>query len=90
MRRFRALLCLEAPLHVSVCNMDELSQGRIINLLAGSELDVPHELASAFQQAVCIREFGATKEPDVHMILERIHVTECSISNTRRWMTIMQ
>src|SRR4249919_2741838 len=86
----RDRLCLEAPLHVGVCNMDELSQGRIIDLLAGPELDVPHELARTFQQAACIREFGATKEADVHVVPERIDVTECGISDTRRGMTVMQ
>src|SRR5262245_9596590 len=84
------LLRLETLLYVGVCGMDELPHSRLINLLVGPEFYMPHELATAFQQTVCIGEFGATKEPDVHVILERIDVTECRIPDTGRWMTIMQ
>jgi hypothetical protein len=90
MRRLERLLRLDASLHVGVCDVHEFSQGHILDFLAGSELDVPHEPAGAFQQSVCIGELGTTKEPDIHVIPERIDVAECGISNARRWMTVVQ
>ncbi len=83
--RCRALLCLEAPFHVVVGDVDELSQSRIIVLLAGPELDVPHEPAGTFQQAVCIGEFCTAEEPDVHVTPERIDVAERGICQCMPW-----
>jgi len=85
-----ALRCLEASFHVGVCDVDELSQRDIIHRVARPELDVPHELAGAFEQTVRVGEFGAAKEADIHVVPERIDVTKRGVSNACRRMSVMQ
>jgi len=85
-RRF----CLDAPPHVGAGDVNELFQGDIVDRLAGPKLDVPHEPAGAFEQALGIRQLGAAKEADIHVIPERIDVTECGICDARRRMAVMQ
>ena len=83
------LVRLEALLHVDIRGMDQLAQSRIINRLTGSELDVAHELAGAFKQAVRICKFGATKKPDIDVSFEGVGIGECRVTYTCSWMTVM-
>jgi hypothetical protein len=49
-----------------------------------------HKLARAFQQTLRIGNLRTSKEPDIHVSAERVDVSECRVSDTRRWMTVMQ
>lgn len=89
MQCFRRLLALEAPSHVSVGSTDEPLQCLMINLPTRPKFDMPHQLSCAFQQSARIGEFGTAKKPDVHVIPERIDVTECRVPDTRCRMTVM-
>jgi hypothetical protein len=51
---------------------------------------VPHQLPSAFQQTLGIGNPRTTKESDINVLFERIHVAERRISYTRSRMPIMQ
>src|SRR5437660_7503477 len=84
------LLCLQTPLHISVCSFDKLHQSRGIDVTFRSEFHMAHELASAFQQALGIGNLGATKEPDIDVSSERIDIRECRITYARGRMAIMQ
>src|SRR5437660_5186497 len=72
------LLCLQTPLHISVCSFDQPHQSRGINVTFRSEFHMAHELASAFQQALGIGSLGATKEPDIDVSFYGIDIGECS------------
>jgi hypothetical protein len=48
-----------------------------------------HELASALQQVLGIRNLGATKETDIDVSFEGIDVGECRVTYTRGRMAIM-
>src|SRR6185295_9622849 len=84
------LVRLQTLLHVDIRGMDHLAQRRIVNRLTRPELDVAHELAGAFEQAVRIGKFGSKKKPDIDVSPERVGVGECRVSHTCGWMTVMQ
>ena len=66
------LVRFEALLHIDIGGMDELPQGRIIDQLTGPELDVAHEPAGAFKQAIRIGKFGATEKPTLTCALKAL------------------
>ena len=84
------LLYLTTPLHVSVCRVDQVDQGRGIDVASGPELHVPHVLAGTFQQASWVREFSATEEADIDMGFERVDIGERCIRDTRSRVAIME
>ena len=47
------------------------------------------ELAGTFQEALRICNLGPTKESDIDVSFERIHVAECRVSHTRGRVAIM-
>ena len=49
-----------------------------------------HELARAFKQVLRILQFGAKEEPDIDVVCEYIHIGECRIPDTCRWMPVVQ
>jgi len=51
---------------------------------------VAHQPTSAFQQYVRVGNFGAAKEPDIHMIFEGIDLAERCVTYARGRMTVMQ
>src|SRR5271157_4751075 len=64
-----------AILHVDVCGIDELQQGRGIEVPSGPELHMTHEPASAFQQAPWIGDLSTSKKPHIHVSPEGIDVS---------------
>ena len=49
-----------------------------------------HELASALQNTMGIRNLSAPKESDVNVIFEHVDVAKCRITYTRSRVTVMQ
>ncbi len=77
-------------LHVGIGRLNEAGDRRRIDILSGSELDVPHVLAGAFQQTGGIFELGTTKEPDVDVGRERVHVREGGVPDARGRVTVVE
>ena len=84
------LLRPQAPFHIGVCRFDELRQSCGIDVMFGSELHMPHELAGTFQQALRIGNLGAAKEPDIDVSFEGIDISEGRITNACGRMAIVQ
>jgi hypothetical protein len=84
------LLVFLPMFHITICGVYQLLQGGIINLLAGPELDMAHELSSALKQAIGVGKLGATKEPDIDVSFEGIGVGERCVPYTCGGMTVMQ
>ena len=87
-RRVHELLRFEALSHIHVRGMDEPPQSRIIDPLAGPELDMAHEFAGALKQATGVGEFRATKKADIDVSLEAVGVSECCVPNACGGMAV--
>ena len=84
------LLLLQTTLHVRVRSFDQAPESRGIDRTFWAEFYMAHEPASAFQQALPIGDFSATKEPDIDMSPEGVDVGKCRISYTCGGMAVMQ
>ena len=84
------LLRLKAVLHVRVCSIDKSHEGLSVDVTIRPDLNMPHILASAFQQARRIRKLGAAKKPDIDVRGECVDVCECRVSYTCGRHAVMQ
>src|SRR5690606_12832350 len=80
----------QALLHIGIGGSDELPQSYVIEIASGPELHMAHELARAFQQAFRIGNLGTSKESDVDVSFEGVHVNEGGPAYAGSRMPIMQ
>lgn len=83
------LLC-RARLHVQVGGVNQFRQSHRVDLSFRFELDVTHELAAAFQQAIRVVEFRTLEESHINMCSECVDVGERSVGYTGSRMTVVQ
>lgn len=80
----------QSTLHIRVRSSDQIRESRGIDRTLWSEFYMAHKPASAFQQAVPIGDFSASKEPDIDVSSEGVDVGKCRVSDACGGMAVMQ
>lgn len=86
----RRLVRTQTPLHVGIGSFDQFRESRGVHFFVWADLDVAHKFAGPFQQSRWVGEISTSKEADVHVSRERIHVTESRVTAARGRMPVVQ
>ncbi len=81
---------LQTSLHVGIGGLDQVGESRGVDFAVGSEFDMPHELAGAFEETARIGQIGTVEEADVDVSGEGVDVGEGSVADARGGMAIVQ